>query len=199
MSGKKMDLQSMRRRELGRLPVAILVLFVVGALSATMLQAAAPQAAPRVNVPFDIYHAKFIELEVLAAGQPTAAQIKRLAEAGYNTDIDLRRPAEVRGFDEPQAAAAAGLDYVNIPVSLKLLDRATIARFIHSFATAKRPVVVHCASSNRVGALYYAYLVEHEGVPPAEAMKRALKAGLHEPALIEKVRGLVDKAEARQP
>ncbi len=199
MSWKKIDLESVRRRELGRVPALFLVLLVICALSATMLQAAGPQPAPKASVPFDIYHAKFIELEVLAAGQPTAAQMKRLAEAGYNTDIDLRRPSEERGFEEPQVAKQEGLTYVNIPVSLELLDRATIERFIRVFADAKRPVVVHCASSNRVGALYYAYLVEHKGMAPAKAMPLALKAGLHEPKLIEKVQSLVASAESHKP
>lgn len=178
---------------------AFFAFLVLAAMSASVLPAAPPATAAKASEPFGIYNAKFIETEVLAAGQPTEAQIKELAQAGYETDIDLRRPSEVRGFDEPRLAAAAGLSYVNIPVSLELLDRSTIHRFIQALDSARRPVVVHCASSNRVGALYYAYLVEHEGVPPSEAMPRALKAGLHEPALIEKVRDLVEEAETHRP
>lgn len=193
------DFDVVRRGTLGRAQRALLAFLAVAAMSVSLLQAAPPEAAPKPSEPFGIYHAKFIEAGVLAAGQPTSAQLKELAKAGYGTDIDLRRPSEVRGFDEPQVAKEVGLAYVNIPVSLKLLDGAAIDRFIRAFDDAKRPVVVHCASSNRVGALYYAYLVEHKGVSPSEAMQRALKAGLHEQALIEKVRALVESSQAHQP
>lgn len=196
---RRADFRCLRRGASFRLSRMLGPFLAMLGLLAVVFAAAPAQGQQPESIPFGIYHAKFIENEVLASGQPTADQIVNLSHAGYRTDIDLRRPAEARGFNEPRAAAAAGLDYVNIPVSLKLLDRATIDRFIRSFATAKRPVLVHCASSNRVGALYYAYLVEHEGVAPAEAMQRALKAGLHEPALIKKVRGLVDEAESQQP
>jgi uncharacterized protein (TIGR01244 family) len=133
-----------------------------------------------------IANASVPEKGILAAGQPTGEQLQVLAEEGYKTVIDLRPDTEPRGYDEAGAAKANGLAYVNIPVTGATLDRAAIDRFVAELDKAQRPVIVHCASSNRVGALYYAWLRE-KGVPKAEALARGKAAGLKSPELIEKV------------
>ena len=89
-----------------------------------------------------------------SSGQPDADALAVFAESGYEAVIDLRGPEEDRGFDEPAAVEALGLDYVSLPV----LGKEGI-----SFENAKKlddllgqyegPVLVHCGSGNRVGAL----------------------------------------------
>ncbi|HEX2224155.1 MAG TPA: sulfur transferase domain-containing protein [Thermoanaerobaculia bacterium] len=66
---------------------------------------------------FGIDKASQPEAGLIAAGQPTAEQLKKAAKAGYKTVLDLRPPAEERGFDEAKAAKEAGLEYVNLPVT----------------------------------------------------------------------------------
>jgi protein tyrosine phosphatase (PTP) superfamily phosphohydrolase (DUF442 family) len=61
---------------------------------------------------------------------------------------------------------------------------------------AERPVLLHCATSNRVGALYYAWLVLEKGVEPKAALERGKAAGLRSPELIDKVDKLIAE---RQP
>lgn len=133
-----------------------------------------------------IANASIPEKGILAAGQPTGEQLQVLAEEGYKTVIDLRPDAEPRGYDEAGAAKANGLAYVNIPVTGATLDRAAIDRFVAELDKAQRPVIIHCATSNRVGALYYAWLRE-KGIPKAEALAKGKAAGLKSPELIEKV------------
>lgn len=133
-----------------------------------------------------IPNASFPEKGILAAGQPTGEQLQVLAEEGYKTVIDLRPDAEPRGYDEAGAAKQNGLVYVNIPVTGATLDRAAIDRFVAELDQAQRPVIIHCASSNRAGALYYAWLRE-KGMPREEALAKGKAAGLKSPELIEKV------------
>jgi uncharacterized protein (TIGR01244 family) len=133
-----------------------------------------------------IANASIPEKGILAAGQPTGEQLQVLAEEGYKTVIDLRPDTEPRGYDEAGAAKQNGLAYVNIPVTGATLDRAAIDRFVAELDKAQRPVVIHCATSNRVGALYYAWLRE-KGMPKAEALAKGKAAGLKSPELIEKV------------
>ena len=133
-----------------------------------------------------ILNATFPEKGILAAGQPTGEQLQVLAEEGYKTVIDLRPDSEPRGYDEIGAAKANGLTYVNIPVAGATLDKAAIDRFVAELDKAERPVIVHCASSNRVGALYYAWL-RAKGMPREEALAKGKAAGLKSPELIEKV------------
>lgn len=152
------------------------------------LAAAAPAAESET---YGIPNASFPEAGVMAAGQPTGEQIQLAAEDGYKTILDLRPAAEPREFDEILAARQNGLAYVNIPVTLDTLGHATIDRFLEAMERAERPVLLHCSTSNRVGALYYAWLVLEKGVEPEEAMKRAKAAGLRNPELADKVTGLV--------
>jgi uncharacterized protein (TIGR01244 family) len=146
---------------------------------------------------FGIPNATFPEPGVMAAGQPTGEQLQLLAEEGYKTVIDLREAEEPHGFNEPEAARQNGLAYVNVPVSLQTLDQATVDKFLEAMKKAKRPVLLHCASSNRVGALYYAWLVLEEDVPARAAMAKAKAAGLSHPELVQKVEKLV--SERRPP
>lgn len=146
---------------------------------------------------FGIPNASFPEPGVLAAGQPTGEQIQLAAEDGYRTVIDLRPAEEPRGYDEAGAAKANGLEYVNIPVTPASLDQATIDRFLDTMRKAEKPVILHCASSNRVGALYYAWLVLEKGVKPEEAMTKAKAAGLKSPEMEAKMKKLVAERKPR--
>ncbi|MEM8711107.1 MAG: sulfur transferase domain-containing protein [Planctomycetota bacterium] len=53
------------------------------------------------------------------AGQPTEADLARLAETGTGCVINMRTPDEMAEveFDEAAAAEALGMRYVNLPVS----------------------------------------------------------------------------------
>jgi protein tyrosine phosphatase (PTP) superfamily phosphohydrolase (DUF442 family) len=91
---------------------------------------------------------------VATAGQPDREQLELLAEAGYKTVIDLRTFEEPRGFDEPEIVGQAGMEYVSIPVGHEDIDDGTFDRFRERMADqGRRPVLVHCSSANRVGAL----------------------------------------------
>jgi uncharacterized protein (TIGR01244 family) len=148
---------------------------------------------------FGIANATFPEPGVMAAGQPTGEQLQLLAEEGYHTVIDLRPAEEPHGFDEVEAARQNGLTYVNIPVTPDTLDQATIDRFVEAMRAAKRPVLLHCSSSNRVGALYYAWLVLEKGLKAEEALSRSKAAGLRSPELTGKVRKLLAERKPANP
>lgn len=160
-------------------------------LTASCIAAALAAAAHALPQTFGINHATFPEPGVMAAGQPTGEQIQLLAEEGYKTVIDLRTSEEPRGYDEIEAARENGLRYVNIPVTPATFGQATIDRFLEAMERAQRPVLLHCGSSDRVGALYYAWLALEKGVAPEEALKRAKAAGLSAPELIDRVTKLV--------
>lgn len=129
---------------------------------------------------------------VMTAGQPTPGQLRQLAEAGIATIIDIRPPAEPRGFDEPRAVAEAGMKYELLPVTGHTLNAATF----DAFRTLLRergdaPVVVHCASANRVGAVMIPYLVLDEGRTMEEAVTMAGRIGLRSPEMLALARDYV--------
>jgi protein tyrosine phosphatase (PTP) superfamily phosphohydrolase (DUF442 family) len=116
---------------------------------------------------------------IATGGQPPASAWAELARAGYRTVVDLRAPEEPRGYDEAGAVRQAGLAYLPLPVSQATLDDGVFDRFREIMRDpARRPIVVHCATSNRVGALllpYYA-LDEHRSIE--DSVQLAQRSGL---------------------
>ena len=117
--------------------------------------------------------------DVATAGQPDEEQFKRLAEAGYKTVLDLRTSEEDPGYDESSVVQQAGMEYVNIPVGHETIEEETFEWFRELMRDADRkPVLVHCARANRVGALLIPYLVLDEGKNSQEAEEIATEVGL---------------------
>jgi len=122
--------------------------------------------------------------DVVTGGQPTAAHLTALAAAGVKTVLDLRQLDEGRGFDEPSTAQSSGLDYVSAPMGYEgALD--TIFDTVREVLgdPERRPVLLHCASANRVGAALLPHLVLDHGVDPDEALQRAVAVGLRHPGI----------------
>ncbi len=118
---------------------------------------------------------------VYSAGQPSPEQLSELGCQGLRTIINLRPPSEAIGFDEGVTAERLGLRYVSIPViGLVDLTAATVARFAEALAAARKagPVLVHCASANRVGALMALEQGWMQGADPATALALGRSAGL---------------------
>ncbi|HEX7119199.1 MAG TPA: protein tyrosine phosphatase family protein [Longimicrobiales bacterium] len=132
--------------------------------------------------------------EVLTGGQPTEEHLRVFSEQGYRTILDLRAPGEPRPYDEPEAARRIGLEYVNLPVTPDTLSDETFGRFRQLMRDAsKRPVVVHCASGNRVGVLLIPYLVLDEGKGMEEAVDAAMEAGLRSREMADRAMDYVQR------
>ncbi len=91
---------------------------------------------------------------VIAAGRLKPEDIARLQDAGIEHVIDLTPDDETPGFDEANAVRSVGIDYSNLPIGGAAdLTRNNVIAFDQLLRTAERPVLVHCASGNRVGAM----------------------------------------------
>ncbi len=90
-----------------------------------------------------------------AAGAVSPADVDALAKAGIRNVVNLRPASETPDFDEASAVRAAGMDYESLPIaSADDLNRANVDRFDALLKKQEgAPSLVHCASSNRVGAL----------------------------------------------
>ena len=100
--------------------------------------------------------------------------------------LDLRDPMEPRPLDEPAAARAAGLEYVNIPVTAGSHDDATLERILGVLRGAgDRTVFVHCGSGNRVGGALIPYLMLDQGLEEEDAVDQAMRVGLRSAELME--------------
>ena len=113
-----------------------------------------------------------------SAGQPSEQGLQIFSDNGYSAIIDLRGPDEKRGFEERQAVVALGMEYVSLPIDsendINYESAAVLAELIESY---DGPVLVHCASGNRVGALL-ALQKAHEGADIEVAIAYGKEGGM---------------------
>ncbi|MEM1174652.1 MAG: sulfur transferase domain-containing protein [Pseudomonadota bacterium] len=124
---------------------------------------------------------------ITVAGQPDEAALQVFADSGYTTVIDLRGASENRGLDEQAAVEALGMNYVPLPIDsgdkVNFDSAAELTRLINE---ADGPVLLHCGSGNRVGALL-ALAKRQEGASVEESIRYGEEGGL------TRLRSLVEK------
>jgi uncharacterized protein (TIGR01244 family) len=116
---------------------------------------------------------------ITAAGQPDAKAFAAFANSGYEVVIDMRGPDEDRGLkDEAALVEDLGLEYVAFPITdEKQIDFETARKLDDLLASIDGPVLIHCASSNRVGALL-ALRESLNGASDEDALAYGKRAGM---------------------
>jgi uncharacterized protein (TIGR01244 family) len=132
------------------------------------------------------------------AGLPSPAAVARLKQQGFKTVIDLRSEAE--GLAEEKAGVEAqGLRYVSVPItsaSFTLADALKVKSVLDDPASG--PVLLHCASSNRVGGVI-AVIAAQSGKDLEQALAEGRRAGLHSEAMVEAVKRVLAEPPAAKP
>lgn len=131
---------------------------------------------------------------VFLASQPAADDFRQAKEGGIKTVINLRHEDET-DWDEPALINELGMEYHNIP--FKAPDELTDEVFDKARKILndkeKRPVLMHCSSANRVGAIWLAHRVLDGGLPYDEALNEAKTVGLKLPAYEEKAKDYISR------
>jgi uncharacterized protein (TIGR01244 family) len=164
-------------------PLAVIVLSVAPAL------AGVPVAADPAEIP----NYQFVRPGLAFGGQPARAALERLGEMGFRTIINLRTEWE-GAVDEGMIVRGLGLDYVWVPVTagtFTLEDVKAVERVLDD--PQRAPVLLHCASANRVAAVW-AVIQARDGRTLEEAEAASRAAGLHSPSLWEAVLRVLDVA-----
>ena len=107
---------------------------------------------------------------VFLASQPKPADCEQAKNGGVKTVVNLRPESEIKDFDEPAVVAKLGLKYVNVPFgSPAQMSDAVLDRARDVLNTAERPILMHCSSANRAGAVWLVDpLARAHGVPTAD-------------------------------
>jgi len=127
---------------------------------------------------------------VSVSGRFSAADVPKLSASGIRHVIDLTQPDETPGFDERAALAGAKIAYDRLPVGGAAdLTPARVRDFDRLVRGAERPLLVHCASANRVGALAALRAAWIQGKDTDEALRIGRAWGLKglEPTVREKL------------
>lgn len=108
---------------------------------------------------------------VTVSGRIASDDVVALRERGVVHVIDLTPDAETPDFDEARAVSAAGLGYSNLPLAGAAdLTLENVHAFDALMRESARPVLVHCASGNRVGAMAALRAAWIDGKPLEEAV-----------------------------
>ncbi len=129
---------------------------------------------------------------VIACGLPSEKELREAHAGGLRTIVNLC-PARELKFDEDALVTSLGMRYEHIPVAgAQDLTRQNALRLAQILSDpASRPAVVHCASGNRVGALFALKAFFADGCDPDAAIAAGRAAGLKalEPAVAAIIRG----------
>ncbi len=129
---------------------------------------------------------------VYAGGQPQPEQLASASQAGVRTVINLRRPDERGTRGEQDRVEELGMTYVSIPISgADDFDAQNAQALSDALEQAERPVIVHCGSGPRVGALFAmrAFYVDGLSVEEALEVGRASGMGRYEKEVKSRLEG----------
>lgn len=160
---------------ISRISLAVLVLVLAGCATLRAVPAPAVTGPTRTlaSVPSGL---KVLNPKpgLYVAGQPAAEDWQVIAASGVRTIVNLRTADEMKARDERAEVDGAGMRYVELPIAGVAGITADNARRLSVLiGEASGPVLVHCASANRAGALLAVASVQQgTAIEPALAFGR---------------------------
>jgi uncharacterized protein (TIGR01244 family) len=125
-----------------------------------------------------------VDATVACAGATSPEALAGVKQLGFVSVINFRTAGEQGAEIEASRAAAdeAGLKYFHIP--FRAPTPADVERFLEVIADRdNQPAYIHCASANRVGAMWAIKRVKQDGWEISRAMEEAETIGLRSEAL----------------
>jgi len=130
------------------------------------------------------------------AGQPGEEALRQFAGFGVKTVVNLRGDRELAdlGFHEKPVIEKMGMKYVQAPMDQEIPDASTLRKIMDALDGANdAPVLLHCADSNRAGAIWALYAGQRNNLTVDEAIAEGKAAGMSIPALEKAVRSALSK------
>jgi uncharacterized protein (TIGR01244 family) len=116
--------------------------------------------------------------QFIIAGQPNENDLVILSKNGIKTVINLRGEGEFNGFDEQAKVEALGMIYIAVPINgASGINKENLALFTTAISNQEK-TFVHCASGNRVGAMFALDAHFNHGKNIEEAITTGKSSGL---------------------
>jgi protein tyrosine phosphatase (PTP) superfamily phosphohydrolase (DUF442 family) len=116
---------------------------------------------------------------VLLAGQPSPDDLRLARSRGVRSVVNLRQASEL-DWDEGKCVAQLGMQYHHVPFKspTSLTDQVfdKVRQLLND--TSHRPMILHCASANRVGAVWLVHRIIDEGLSYDAALAESKAVGL---------------------
>ncbi len=116
----------------------------------------------------------------LTGGQPEPHELVAARDAGFMHVFNARAIDEFDGWDEVALVKALGMTYHHLPIAQAGdLNRDTVAEFDRVLnQIGDQPAVMHCASGNRIGALYALHAAWYKDADIEQALEIGRAHGL---------------------
>jgi uncharacterized protein (TIGR01244 family) len=116
--------------------------------------------------------------QFIVGGQPSEHDLVILSQNGIKTVINLSGDGEFNGFDEKAKVEALGMTYITIPISgASDINSENLTLFSNAIVNQEE-TFVHCASGNRVGAMFALDAHFNHNKSVEEAISVGKKSGL---------------------
>jgi len=148
----------------------------------------------------DVPHVLCLDGSFTTGGQPTEQAYAKAAAGGFHSVLSLRTANE--GVDlkrERSLVEQNKMRYFNIPVVSSAPRPQQADEFIRLVKEkSNHPMLIHCASANRVGAFMMIFRVLEQGWAEDKAMEEAIKIGLRGDELKKFARDYIAKHKTKQ-
>lgn len=137
--------------------------------------------------------------QVTVGPQPSQAQLQELRQQGFKTVVNFRTEGEEEQPLSPQAEGekvkAAGMEYLHIPVSMKLMGSELVDQFREKYPDLPTPIFAHCKSGKRAGAMVMMHMAVEQGMTGDQTLQKAKEMGFEcdQPELEQFVRQYVNE------
>lgn len=141
---------------------------------------------------------KINERFTVAKFAPDADNLQQAAQEGFRSVINMQTEGEKKGIgpqEEARAAEDAGLTYLHHPVDGEKLSDEVVDAFRRKATELPAPVLVHCASGKRSGAMVMMHLAAEQGMSGEQVIEKAEQMGFEcdTPELEEFVKSYVNR------
>lgn len=138
-----------------------------------------------------------INERISVAGQIEPADLRAAADAGFRTVVNNRpdgeAPGQPAGESIEEAATAAGLDYLALPIGRDGISLEMVSSLARLLESPEAPVLAFCRSGNRSTQLW-ALAAAMSGGSPDEIVTTAHSCGYDVAGLTPILRQLADAA-----
>ena len=130
--------------------------------------------------------------------QPTDDELRDLANDGFKAIINVRAAGEdeqpLSPEEEGAKVAELGMEYRNVPVSMKTMAPIVVDQFRQELANLPGPVYVHCHKGKRAGAMAMMHTACEAGHTGEQTLQMAEQMGFacDQPELAEFVKSYID-------
>jgi uncharacterized protein (TIGR01244 family) len=114
---------------------------------------------------------------IYTAGQPSEEGFKQAAAFGIRTVINVL-PEKQWLAGETEMVTLNNMKYRSVPVYLNDFRKQTVDQFAELLRNSDRPILIHCATGNHVGAVWFAYRVLVDKAPLVVGLKEGRRIGM---------------------